>query len=60
MRATRTAMLAGSLCAGLPFFAGVLWLSTRHEAVDAWLDRPVWLRALDLFGLLVLMTLIGA
>lgn len=59
MRATRTAMLAGSLCAGLPFFAGVLWLSTRHEAVDAWLDRPVWLRALDLFGLLVLMTLIG-
>ena len=59
MRATRTAMLAGTLCAGLPYFAGVLWLSTRHEAVDAWLGRPVWLRALDLFGLLVLMTLIG-
>jgi len=58
-RAARSALLVGLLCAGLPFFGALLWLSTRHDLLDAWLTQPVGIRALHLTGLLVAMTLIG-
>lgn len=58
-RAVRSAMLVATLCAGAPFAAVLLWVSSRHDLVDMWMSRPVALRVLDLAVTLVVLMLIG-